>query len=217
MESNKKELRKQILTMRGSIRPEDKIRYDAQIKERILTHRIYREAEIILAYASYRSEVDTLVLINRALTDGKDVFVPKVAGCEMEFWQIWSLDDLQSGYRGIPEPIRSISLPERMRAEAGAGNGTDPAASGSKTCHAMMWMPGAVFDIERHRIGYGGGYYDRYLGGFFHKRESGQNAGEGDFRLTTAALAYSCQVVGQVPHEKHDVRPELIFTEKGIL
>ena len=121
------------------------------IGEKVLSHPACREAQIILAYAGYRSEVDTLPLIRQALTAGKIVFAPKVAGEEMEFWQISSVGDLHDGYRGIPEPEERMALPEWLQRQ------------GETVCKAMMWMPGAVFDRERHRIGYGKGFYDRYL------------------------------------------------------
>ena len=76
---------------------------------------------------------------------------------------------------------------------------------------AMMWMPGAAFDRSRHRIGYGKGFYDRYLDRWHHMVK------QPEIRLTTAALAYSCQVVPQLPYEAHDVLPDLLVTEREIL
>lgn len=198
---NKRDIRKSVLTLRDSISADDKARCDAEIRKTITGMAEYREAEVILAYVSYKSEVDTTLLIEQALSDGKAVFAPKVAGREMEFWRITSLDDLQEGYKGIREPIQSISFSEWI-----------------KVCKVMMWMPGAVFDRERHRIGYGGGFYDRYL-----NRMAGNMDGAAQMRnhaehasFITAALAYSCQVLEQIPYEEHDRKPDLIITEQGI-
>ena len=101
----KGEIRRQILAVRDGLLPEERRRMDRVIGEKVLSHPACREAQIILAYAGYRSEVDTMPLIRQALTAGKIVFAPKVAGEEMEFWQISSVGDLHDGYRGIPEQI----------------------------------------------------------------------------------------------------------------
>ena len=69
-------------------------------------------------------------------------------------------------------------------------------------------MPGAVFDKDRHRIGYGGGFYDKYL-----------ECLEAPlcFSMSLTALAYDCQIVARIPYEPHDIRPDMIITEKGIV
>ena len=165
----------------------------------------YREAEAVLAYVSYKSEADTTALIQQALADGKYVFAPKVSGSEMEFWRISSLEDLLEGYRGILEPEQSISFTDWISKHTGS--------------KVMMWMPGVAFDKERHRIGYGGGFYDRYLNRLAQRleqtdsMESPRTHSE-SITLTTAALAYSCQVLEQIPYEEHDVKPDLLITEQ---
>ena len=111
----KGEIRRQILAVRDGLLPEERRRLDREIGEKVLSHPAYREAQIILAYAGYRSEVDTMSLIRQALTAGKIVFAPKVAGEEMEFWQILSVGDLHDGYRGIPEPEERVALPEWLQ------------------------------------------------------------------------------------------------------
>lgn len=201
---NKREIRKKILAVRDAIPMIDRMLYDKKIREIVTGMEEYREAEVILAYASYKSEVDTMLLIQQALEDGKYVFAPKVLGNEMEFWQISSLEDLREGYRGIREPVQGVSFPDWIK---------------SHICKVMMWMPGVVFDRERHRIGYGGGFYDRYFNRLLQQSE--QTASEdqtrkqsGRFVLTTVALAYSCQVLEQIPFEEHDVKPDLLITEQ---
>lgn len=201
---NKKDVRKNVLAVRDAIPAEDRARYDASIRESVMGTEEYREADVILAYVSYKSEVDTTALIQQALADGKHVFAPKVSGKEMEFWQISSLKDLREGYRGILEPIQSISFSEWIK---------------EHDCKVMMWMPGAAFDRERHRIGYGGGFYDRYLNRLLQQSVQTTSADQmrtqsGCFMLTTAALAYSCQVLERIPYEEHDVRPDMLVTEQ---
>ena len=198
---SKGDIRRKILRVRDEIPAVDRMRCDAVIRERVLKHKVYHDAQIILAYANYRSEADTRMLIEQAIADGKYVFLPKVSGDDMEFWQITALSDLQSGYRGIPEPAESVSFPKWM-----AG----------RTENVMMWMPGAVFDIERHRIGYGRGYYDRYLSKMSDGK-GGFQIDDREFRLRTAALAYDCQILRQIPYEEHDIKPDMVITEMEIL
>lgn len=202
--------------MRDRLEPERKAQYDKKIRERILAHPAYREAQAILAYASYRSEADTTALIRQALADGKAVFAPKVFGEEMEFWQIASPGDLRSGYQGIPEPVERISFPEWMRHIEDDGEQAGSQDQGKIRYPVMMWMPGAVFDRERHRIGYGKGFYDRYLHRLYARdRESFREKNR--MVLTTAALAYDFQVVDKLPWEAHDVKPDMVITEAGIV
>ena len=202
---NKKDVRKKVLAVRDAISAADKVQYDASIWKIVMGTEEYREADAVLAYVSYKSEVDTTALIQQALADGKHVFAPKVSGSEMEFWQISSLEDLREGYRGILEPEQSISFTDWISKHIGS--------------KVMMWMPGVAFDRERHRIGYGGGFYDRYLNRLLQRleqtdsMESPRTHSE-SITLTTAALAYSCQVLERIPYEEHDVRPDMLVTEQ---
>ena len=204
----KKEVRKKVLAVRDAISAAGKAQYDESIREIVMGLEEYRKADAVLAYVSYKSEVDTTSLIRQALADGKNVFAPKVSGSEMEFWRISSLEDLREGYRGIREPVQSVAFSDWIFRHIGS--------------KVMMWMPGVAFDKERHRIGYGGGFYDRYLTRLLQQSE--QTASEdqtrkqsGCFMLTTAALAYSCQVLEQIPYEEHDMKPDLLITELGIV
>lgn len=223
VQHSKNGIRKDILNIRDNLSIEARERYSDQIRERVICHTSYREAQIILAYASYLSEVDTMMLIGQALADGKYVFAPKVAGEDMEFWQITSTDDLHAGYRGIPEPVQGISFPEWLAGRMGRAKRQmnidrkieQGVFKNKNKIMIMMWMPGAVFDRERHRIGYGKGFYDRYLS----KLSDGTREEllqPGGFQLITAALAYSCQVVRQIPYEPHDIKPDMVVTEKEI-
>lgn len=232
----KRIIRKQVLAVRDSISAGDRKQYNAAIRGRILTRSVYEKTQVILAYANYRSEVDTTALIERALADGKYVFAPKVSGDDMEFWQITAMEDLKEGYRGILEPAESVSFPawfaRQCIPEAVCGDVHETENSAGRKsvsgcekgiCRVMMLMPGAVFDQARHRIGYGGGYYDRYLQRLACMKEKDHRSSVDTGRkqpvmlLTTAALAYSCQVLAQIPYEAHDIIPDMLITEKGVL
>jgi 5-formyltetrahydrofolate cyclo-ligase len=192
---DKKTIRRKALALRDALIPEERGRYSSKIMEQMLKFPCYQAADVILAYVSYHSEVDTFALIRQALADGKDVFAPKVEAKEMEFWQIKSLDDLKSGYRGILEPEETRRYPAFLAEE--------------KPARTLMWMPGAAFDRQRHRIGYGGGFYDRYLDRLARENMAGT--------LTTAALAFDCQVMEQIPYEAHDRKPDFVLTPSEII
>lgn len=182
----KKRFRKQILALRDAMSADEREEKSRQITETLVSMPLYGEADCILIYVNYQSEVNTTDLVNRALADGKQVFAPKVSGETMEFYQLTGMEDLQEGYKGIREPICG----KMFNAETVTGQ-------------TLMLMPGAVFDEKCHRIGYGKGFYDRYL-----KRllETGNS-------VQTLALCYECQVLSEIPFEKHDVRPQTILTE----
>lgn len=182
----KRKLRKQILSLRDAMPAEAREEKSSRITEMLVSMPLYRESDVVLTYVNYRSEVNTTDLVNRVLADGKRVFAPKVSGETMEFYQLTGTGDLQEGYRGIREPVTG----RIFDAETDTG-------------HTLMLMPGAVFDEKCHRIGYGKGFYDRYL-----KRIS-----EMGISVHTLALCYECQVLPEIPYEKHDIRPQMILTE----
>lgn len=208
--SAKKRFRREALAKRDSLTAEQRGNYSGRIIKKLIDLPCYVNADAILTYVSFRSEVDTFPLIERAFTDGKAVFAPKVLGKEMDFFRIYSLADLMAGYRGILEPSGGQLFDKWMNDRLGQ--------------YTLICMPGAAFDRARHRIGYGGGFYDRYLGIFLQdgantdatvQPQAGTDtAGHLRRRVATAALAYDCQVFEEIPWEAHDIRPEWIITEK---
>ena len=147
----------------------------------------YREAETLFVYVDCKHETETSDLIRRAWADGKSVAVPRVLGQEMKFFYIHSLEtDLEDGYFGIREPYEK-----------------EPADEAADRPGSLMVMPGVAFDEARHRIGYGGGFYDRYL--------------EAHPGLDTIALAFDFQVKEEVPFEPFDILPGKIVTEKRVI
>ena len=190
MEQTKAEVRGRALALRDEIPAQERMRCSEKIVKNLTEHICYRETQVLLTYVSFRSEVDTISLIEQAFADGKEVFATRVAGREMDFFRITDLCDLAEGYHGILEPRNHIT--ESYSPIAGK---------------ALMCMPGAAFDRAHHRIGYGGGYYDRYL-----SRISVQ----AKHTICTAALAYDCQILQEIPWDSHDICPERIVTETEI-
>lgn len=187
MTENKKELRKRILSERDSLNPEERAVYDADIRDKVLTLIADRQIECVLTYVSFRSEVDTCALIDEMLSEGLRIAVPRVEDKEIGFYYISSVEDLVSGYMGIREPSQ-LCKPWKPG---------DPDTSMEKT---MILVPGSVFDLKFNRIGYGGGYYDRFLAA-----HSG---------LIAAGLGYECQVVDEIMTEPWDRPLDLLITPK---
>lgn len=209
MEINrKKEIRREALRRRDSLTAGKRREYSDRIVKKLVSLPCYENADAVLTYISFRGEVDTIPLMERAFADGKAVFAPKVAGRGMEFYRIFSVDDLEEGYRGILEPLDGISYADWISQNQEA-----------ELFRTLICLPGAAFDRARHRIGYGGGFYDRYLSGCLQEGENAEAAARrpAGSEVATAALAFDCQIFEEIPWEAHDVCPERIVTEREIL
>lgn len=188
---------------------------DRQILGRLVDYERERPASAYLCYVSYRSEVDTKEFMRFCLAKGKIVFVPKVLRdgenlseictkpTEMEFYRISSLEELQKGYQGILEPA---ALPERSFQAWRAETEKREALS------LRMLLPGAVFDRSGNRIGYGGGFYDRWLAKWW--AESAE-CSFGTFEKI--GLAYGIQIAQEIPADPLDQKVDAVITEKQIL
>lgn len=137
----------------------------------------YQKAKTIYGYLPYNQEVRTVPMLEQALRDGKRVAVPKVYGEEMKFLFLDDLSRVEKGYCGIPEPI------------------DDGPPADDET--ALVLMPGLAFDLQGHRIGYGGGFYDRFL------------AAEPNH--PTLALCYDFQLLPALETEAHDIPVDYVL------
>ena len=141
----------------------------------------YQTARSLYAYLSFNQEVRTEPIIRRAWADGKRVAVPKVIGDEMVFIWIDSFDGLAEGYYGIAEPIEDGPVAD------------DPTA--------LVLMPGLAFDPAGHRVGYGGGFYDRFL-----QREPSH---------PLVALCFGFQLLEHVDTEAHDIPVDRVIADQS--
>lgn len=177
----KKEIRKTVNERRKNLTEA----YEAESSKKILDQLFelpeYKEASCVFIYIDYNHEVRTWGILERALADGKRVAAPRVDGKAMDFYYITSKDDLESGYFGIMEPKTDIPM------------------AAEDAC--LFIMPGVAFDRGHHRVGYGGGFYDRYL--------------ERKPDMVTVAVAFECQMFDEVPFEVFDRQPSVLITEKG--
>lgn len=199
----KKRFRREALAKRDGLTAEQRRDYSGRIIKKLTSLPCYENADAILTYVSFRSEVDTFPLLERAFADGKTVFAPKVMGKEMTFYQISSPEDLAEGYHGILEPLCTYSYEEWVADQMGQ--------------FILICMPGAAFDRARHRIGYGGGFYDRFLSKLAESEKETAETARPQVKITTAALAFSCQIFEEIPWEVHDICPEHIIAETEII
>ena len=175
----KEQLRKLIKERRGQAAPSDLDRDSEIIFRKLRETDEYLMASSIYCYVDFNNEVRTRTFIAQAIGDGKQVAVPRINGSRMAFYYIDSLRQLEPGTMGIPEPKKDT---ERARSAS-----------------ALMIMPGVAFDRDCHRVGRGGGYYDRFL--------------QEEPTHVTIAVAFEFQLFDEVPHEETDVSPQQLFTE----
>lgn len=178
----KKDIRKKIFAERKCVSDAQTEEWSRRITERVISLPAFQKADRIMAYADYNHEVMTRFLIEEAWRAGKEVAVPKVVGKDMEFYLLHDFSQLEPGYYGIPEPVR--------------GEQTDWE-------DALMIMPGVAFDRKCHRVGYGGGFYDRFL-----EKHPG---------IQRLAVAFSFQLLPEVPVEPTDIFPQILVTETELL
>ncbi len=199
---DKKAFRKAMLAKRDAIPYEKRIEADRVRNERIRNWEAYKEAELLLFYVSYRSEADTLQLMKEALEAGRKVAVPKVVGEDMFFYRITEFTQLVEGYKGILEP--DTGRCEEVTGTQGAGGAqVQSLISPVFPNHTLLFVPGCAFDKKGGRMGYGGGFYDRFM--------------EKYPDVLRVALAYEEQLVAEVPREAHDKPVDVIVTEKRML
>ncbi|MCH8046668.1 MAG: 5-formyltetrahydrofolate cyclo-ligase [Planctomycetes bacterium] len=154
-----------------------------QIVEQFLTRRVIQTADAFFVYVSYRDEVTTHDLIRRLLADGKMVAVPKILNTKrMIAIEIGSLDDLVKSEHGMLEPPGELSYHGPIE---------------------VCVTPGLAFTESGERLGYGRGYYDRFLARYK--------------KTLCVAPAFECQIVKHIPTEPHDRTMDLIVTESRVI
>lgn len=174
---NKQELRRRIREKKRAMTLAQIEQKSARLGELFAASEAYRSAKAIYGYMPYNQEVRTVPMLERALRDGKRVAVPKCYGEEMRFIWMDDLSKVEKGYAGIPEPIAD-------------GPVADDEA-------ALVLMPGLAFDPQGHRIGYGGGFYDKFLA-----KEPNH---------PTLALCYDFQMLDELKTEEYDIPVDTVL------
>ena len=184
---DKATLRSHHMELRDSLDLSSREELDQKIFSHLSKVEVFSNAGLVLTYVSYRSEVDTHAIINALLKEGRRVAVPR---CDkkkhtMSFFELSSFDDLEPGAHNILEPkkslVKAVTVPDMIG--------------------SACLVPGLIFDTRGRRIGYGGGYYDRFLAFY-----PGEKIG----------LARNSQICGNgLPQESTDVPLDYVVTETG--
>ena len=174
---DKKELRSHIRQQKRAMTPAQIEEKSTALGKLFLQSELYRNAASIYFYLPYNQEVRTVPMVEQALSDGKRVAVPKCYDDEMRFIWLTDLSEVAPGYCNIPEPIADAPVAD------------DPTA--------LVLMPGLAFDAQGHRIGYGGGFYDKFL------------AAEPNH--PTIALCYDFQMLPHLETEEFDIPVDCVL------
>jgi 5-formyltetrahydrofolate cyclo-ligase len=185
LQAAKDRVRREALQRRDQMTADERRAYSAAVQRRFVHLASVRSAHTLFCFVSFRTEVDTLGILRWALRRGLTLAVPRIEGPRrMVAVRITSLDDLRPGHWGIPEPLTGLPLVSPRNIDVAA-------------------LPGAAFDADGGRVGYGGGFYDTFLA------ELSPSA-------VLVALSFEGQIVGCVPCEDHDRRAHLIVTERRV-
>lgn len=182
----KRSLRQQMLTQRRALSHDEWLTSSRLAQQGILSLEEYREAACIALYAPAHNETDTSAILLAAFQSGKRVLYPAVCGHEMVLRHVEGMSSLAEGSFGILEPCPT---------------GIDHTAETAD----LIVVPGVAFDGDGHRVGYGKGFYDRFL------RHPGR-------RAHLVGLCHDFQLIeGKIPAEGHDIRMEIIVTDRRII
>jgi 5-formyltetrahydrofolate cyclo-ligase len=181
-------LRQNIGALRDALNPAERLSKSEQIWKRLAVLPEFRQASQAFFYVSFKSEVDTTLMRNMSRELGLGVAVPRsqIQNKRLVFYNLDREADLESGPFGILQPpansekIADLEVP------------------------SLILVPGLVFDKHCNRLGWGAGFYDRFLSG----------EGEG---LPAIGLAFDCQIVDRVPQNTHDISLSSVITESRTL
>ena len=174
---DKKALRAKIREQKRAMTTEQIEQASARLGELFAQTEQYKNAKTIYGYLPYNQEVRTVPMLEQAMREGKRVAVPKCYGDEMKFIYMDDLSKVELGYANIPEPV------------------ADEPVADDKT--ALVLMPGMAFTKNGDRMGYGGGFYDKFL------------AAEPEH--PTVALCYAFQMVESLPTEEYDIPVDCVL------
>ena len=193
---DKNSLRRRYADLRGGLTPEERAAAEAAICDRLFSLPVWREAVTVCGYISVRGELNTRPILERAVAEGKTIALPVTVTSACEGRMVFralpngDFDRLTPARFGIPEPDESC-----------------PALTHADLTRALILVPALAFDGDGYRLGYGGGYYDRFL----------QGLSEAGIPVTTVGLAYGVCVTNTLPHEIHDIPVHFIIDERRII
>lgn len=186
MTENKKEIRKAMMAAFKQIDEDERAEISKKLQQNLFQSELWENAKTIGVYLSVGTEWDTRNIVEQALLEGKRVTIPKTIpdSKELIFYQITNPSQTVPGGFGLEEP--DIKVTKQV----------------DKDAIDLLIVPGLVFTQNGYRVGFGGGYYDRYLANFIHM---------------TASLVHTKQFVETFPIEPFDIPVNYLITEQGIL
>lgn len=186
LKEKKRKLRESVLATLTRLSTNQKREIERELENQLYNSEIWQKAKVIGITSATSIEWNTEPMIKRAWEQNKTIAIPKTipARSEMNFFKITSFNELKVGYANILEP----NVSENRLIDK---NDID-----------LIIVPGIVFDKKGYRIGFGGGYYDRFLV---------------DFLNHTASIVSERQLVDTLPTEKHDIPVQFLITENGML
>ena len=181
----KTEVRKMCLNQRAALGEEERKSKSRIIQQKLLDLPEFKKAKVVLLFLDFRGEVETMALAEATILE-KRLILPR---CEpqgillpIEVHDLTA--DLEPGAFGIREPKLTLGVVEPSEID-------------------LVIIPGSGFDLQGNRLGYGGGFYDRF---FMHLNPS----------TPRVALSFECQVIAQVPVDKHDAKMTMLITENQV-
>ena len=175
-----KTIRTDLLARRRQLDDEFVREQSNLIADQLFETEEYKYSSVICIYINFNQEVMTDKIIEHGLQQGKRLAAPRIINNYMEFIYFSHVDEFTTGKYGIQEPTgEEIVIPNE---------------------HTLILMPGVAFDEDRHRIGYGGGFYDRYL--------------QAHSNCSTIALAFDFQLIEHIDSEEFDIKPQKIITHR---
>ncbi|MBQ7836570.1 MAG: 5-formyltetrahydrofolate cyclo-ligase [Clostridia bacterium] len=183
---NKREIRREYRQKRKNLNAEIKAARDTSLCRLITDTKAFKDAEAVLMYAPTADEVDIMPVAEAALTLGKRVYFPlcNTEDNTLSFHRVLKISELEMGHYGILAPPTS-----------------SPTYNNESVTASLCLVPGLVFDDHGYRVGYGKGYYDRFLSQF-----SGMSAG----------VVYSDFITEDVPRNEFDLKVDMIITERNV-
>lgn len=182
--TDKTVLRKKFIALRDSLSNEYRSDCDSKIAERLISSDEYALVDKLFIYVSAKNEIETFSIINRALYDGKKVAVPYCSNKTMNFYYIESVNDLKCVQFGIPTidiSKASLAVPDE---------------------NSLCIVPALSFDKQGNRLGYGGGYYDRFLS---------------ENKIKSVGLCRDISIADSLPAEDFDVKINYIITDRSVI
>ena len=181
---SKKLMRAKYKSIRTSISTDEKNKLCRKISQAFLVSNIYKNSDSVFIYVSSEIEVDTHLIISFCFADKKNVYVPRcIEGTSfMKFYEITSFEDLETGAYGILEP-KNHCLPAEI------------------SCKGICVVPALAYDLNGYRLGFGKGYYDRFLCGFTGKK---------------IGLCYESCICSSLPHDEYDIVVDMLISDERI-